>query len=141
MTTPRPSCENHDPEIWFPETRKQHNKRDMEEVAKAIEKGVLALKICATCPLMANGWCVEDAFSNVDSVRYGISAGLLPSEKRDKIDYYMSDLSRPFWDTIRRKATEQGVPVPDMTKREKPKKSYDINAVIIAQRRVEPYEG
>jgi hypothetical protein len=130
----RPLCADFPPETWFPETRKNRTKTEFDDYERAVKQGIQALRICSECPLLANGWCESDTFSNLDSIRYGISAGLLPHEKRSMINFYMSDISVPFWSNIRSEATKQGIPVPTQTKREKPKKFYDIDAVIRAER-------
>lgn len=136
MSDLRPACENHDPEMWFPELPANVNQYS-EKGKVVVERAVTALKLCNSCPLFANGWCDEDTFSNFDSVRYGISAGLTPVEKRRMIDFSMSDVSEPIFDGIRREATKQGIPVPKMTKREKPPKFYAINDMTVLRLREE----
>ena len=124
--TPRPKCENHDPELWYPELSVNVNQHS-EKGQKQIKRAITALMICETCPLLANGKCAEYTFKSLDSIRYGISAGLLPNEKRTMIGFSMSDISEPFFKTIRRQATAQGIPTPPQPKREKPRPLYALN--------------
>ena len=120
--------------MWYPELPanvNQYSKRGRV----VVERAVTALKICNSCPLLANGWCEKDTFESLDLSRYGISAGLTPVEKRRMISFSMTDISEPIFDGIRREATKQGVPVPVMTKREKPKPFYIINDIELLKER------
>jgi hypothetical protein len=132
--SPRPTCEKYDPELWFPEVSINQTQYT-QKGKKIIEKAVQALKVCQHCPLMANGECLEYTFQSLDSIRYGISAGLLPTEKRKMIGYSMADVSEPFFGAIRRQAIAEGIPTPDQPKREKPKPLYSLHEWDILKER------
>jgi hypothetical protein len=121
---PRPACENIDPEIFYPESVVNKNQYSLEGRIE-INKGLDALSICAKCPVI--NWCTEYTFENLDSTIFGISAGLLPTEKRKMIGYNLKYVSEGLHKAIRRKATQAGIPVPPMPKRESPKSFYSIN--------------
>ena len=119
----KPLCAEYDPELWFPELPPHHSvisPKSQEQVGN----GVLALEICARCPLIDK--CTEDTFSSPDSIMYGISAGLTPIEKRDMIGASYTDLAPNLWINIRKQATYKGITPPPQPKREKPRPLYKL---------------
>ena len=97
-----------DPEWWFP--RPLQNIRTIQAQAE-IKRAILALSICNRCPLMANGECLDYSLKDEDLTKHGISAGLLPDEKRRLIGI---KYNRPelYLLKIRELATKAGIPAP-----------------------------
>lgn len=116
-------CAKADAEIFFPELPLNHH-ADSKVTRGEIDKGLKALAMCMNCPVLEE--CTEYTFKSMDSIKYGISAGLTPIEKRAMINYSNSDLAPNLWKFIRSEATALGIATPDQTKREKPKPFYRI---------------
>ena len=119
-----PLCAESNPDFWFPEPPPRVTRHGLL-AQEAIRNGAMALAICSVCPLIKA--CTEYTFQSIDSINYGISAGLTPYEKRKMINYLSKDISSGIWITIREEATAAGVVPPPMPKRKKPEQFYKIN--------------
>lgn len=119
--------EHFDSDWWYPEPETKNIRAD--RVRLKFYSALEALEICSTCPLLASGECLEYTFQSLDSVRYGISAGLLPTEKMKMAGIGKRKESFTYWDEIRAEATKRGIVRPEMSKREAPKPSqlYKLN--------------
>jgi Transcription factor WhiB len=126
------ACKDYDPELFYPESQVNKNHHSAEGRAE-INKGLDALVVCSTCPVIE--WCLEYTFKNIHSIKFGISAGLLPTEKRQMIGYPLKGISEKLYMMIRNKATKAGVPVPDQPTREKPESFYDIDDITLLRER------
>lgn len=138
----RPNCEGTDPDFWYFEGKpKGGNQNSKGKFNPAdIAQGVEALRLCSQC-LFINK-CEKITFESLDSIKYGISAGLLPNEKREITGLSNGDVSKPYYTKVREQATEQGIALPDMTPRLKPEPTYDIEEWIYNRRRLlRDYQG
>jgi hypothetical protein len=125
-------CREVDPELFFPEP--YDFRKDGAHKAEAVEKVLLALRICDTCPLKANGSCLETAMSDMSTIEYGIWAGTLPLERLNAIGLEHSVNGEIWQREIRRRATKAGIAKPFIPRRERPKSSLydylDARAII-----------
>jgi len=106
--TSQASCLSHNLDLWFPEAvRNTTTPKHKEETAKAVE----ALRICATCPIRQG--CLDNSFSSVDTINYGIYGGTLPYERREAIgkkSREMNNNTTYYQHTYRKLADKHGVP-------------------------------
>ena len=126
----RANCEGENPEFFYPENPK-HAKQSVIELS--VQRAITALRLCESCPLLEE--CREFTFKSLDLSVYGISAGLLPTEKRRAIGVSMSDLSEPFWNTIRKRARALGITEPIVGQVKKPKRLYAMEDSEILNKR------
>jgi hypothetical protein len=102
------SCVKHDPSLFFPETERNGSEERKSELAM---KSINALKICAECPIRQA--CLDNSFTSIDTINYGIFGGTLPYERREAIgkkSREMNNNTTYYQHTYRKIADEQGVP-------------------------------
>lgn len=100
----RPACYNHpDPDAWFPEAV-----RYADEVKLTVLRGVIALKVCAECPMQQA--CLKLGMEN-ENIDWGIFGGALSYERKRAIGWGRS-YSIKVEEKIRKRATLAGVPIP-----------------------------
>ena len=121
----RPACTDpaYDPDWWYPEFSRNPNKVEYKAM---MLRSAQALEVCQRCPIIAE--CTELTFSDINLINYGISAGLLPHEKREAIGFTTSNsLGVVTLRRIRSFANSKNIIKPEVAKRERPKKleTYD----------------
>jgi hypothetical protein len=116
----QPRCADpaYDPDIWFPEPTGRAEIGKQLHLKKAMSDAVLAMSVCATCPLQAA--CVEYAMESLETIHYGIYGGTLPYERQAAVG--AGDVSNTItWQgKIRKMADDKGIIVPYIAKRERP---------------------
>jgi hypothetical protein len=121
-------CRESDPELWFPNPYdfRAPRKGNTPHKDEGMRKVLLAMRICADCPLFADGSCLEMAMSDMSTIEYGIWAGTLPLERLNAIGLNHSVNGEIWQQEIRRRATKAGIKKPYIPRRERPKSSlYD----------------
>ena len=121
-------CRVLDSELWFPNPYdfRAPTGVNREHKDEACRKILLAMSICAECPLMANGSCLEMAMSDMSTIEYGVWAGTLPLERLNAIGVDKSVNGEIWQNEVRRRATKAGIVKPHIPRRERPKSSiYD----------------
>jgi len=118
-------CREADPELWFPNPADFRATTGTNRKARerAGEKVLLAMSICARCPLFANGECLEMAMSDMTTIEYGIWGGTLPLERLNAVGIDKSVNGNVWQHEVRRRAAQEGIIKPLIAKRERPKSS------------------
>jgi hypothetical protein len=101
------SCVKHDPSLFFPETERNGSEERKSELAM---KSINALKICAECPIRQA--CLDNSFTSIDTINYGIFGGTLPYERREAIGRKSRETQQgTYYQFLYRKlADKHGVP-------------------------------
>jgi hypothetical protein len=110
------------PDMWFPEPERGAGNGEPNRLM--VLRAVEALEICAGCPLMANGKCLEYAMSDTTTIDYGIYAGTLPMERRHACGTTNTNEGSRYQHLIRSAANKRGLTTPHIPERERPKPSY-----------------
>jgi hypothetical protein len=113
-----------DPNWWFPEPENAGRTAGSPADKLVILNSVEAMEICTTCPLFANGKCLEYAMSDTTTIDYGIFAGTLPMERREAVGSYAETAGVIYQRRIRKAADTKGLIPPLIPRRERPKSSY-----------------
>jgi len=103
------ACIGTDTDTFFP----QHES-SITKYSEQVQDGVVALRICQRCPVIAE--CFAYAMAESSSVYAGIYGGTMPYERQElakKQGRYVTPGGAPNIDkAIRRQATKQGIPAP-----------------------------
>jgi len=110
------------PDMWFPEPERGAGNGEGNRLM--VLRAVEALEICASCPLMANGKCLEYAMSDTTTIDFGIFAGTLSIERRGATGSSLESDGIRWQHMIRSEADKRGIVKPNIPKRERPKSSY-----------------
>ena len=108
-----------DPEWWHPTALTWNQRKDKQAAEANLLQAVEALEVCDKCPIKAQ--CLEFAFNDYDAQWYGIWGGTLAHEREAAFSDKESSRPDMFYDlfrAIRKKATERGIPVPVIPRRE-----------------------
>jgi len=106
--TTNANCINQDPIYFFPETERNSSEDRKMELAMNTVKG---LQICASCPIRQA--CLDNSFTSIDTINYGIFGGTLPYERREAIGRMSREIKQNttyYQHTYRKLADEHGVP-------------------------------
>jgi len=118
-------CRESDPELWFPNPYdfRAPRKGNTPHKDEGMRKVLLAMRICADCPLKADGSCLEMAMSDITTIEYGIWGGTLPLERLNAVGIDKSVNGNVWQHEVRRRASQEGIIKPLIAKRERPKSS------------------
>lgn len=120
----QPSCADPavDPEWWFPEPDGRGSLLSDENRLRSMS-AIEAMEICQTCPLMANGACLEYAMADTTTIDYGVYAATLPFERKQAVGRSFNGDTTIWQQKLRALAIKKGIPTPKIAKREGPKPS------------------
>jgi WhiB family redox-sensing transcriptional regulator len=107
------ACNGIDTEVFFPHPYHDPRARNYKE---AVLQGVMALQVCNDCPVIKE--CFAYAMEDSNSVYAGIYGGTMAYERhelaRARGEYVASGGAPNIDKAIRRLATKQGIPAPQI---------------------------
>ena len=99
------------PDWWFDDTSDVKGSRNTKE---RLANTMIAMRICANCPLFGTKECLQEGFKSIHTLDYGVFSGTLPLDRRRALGMKIDGPKYDFHRKIRNLAILEGLPIPDM---------------------------
>ena len=121
----KPACKNeaYDPDWWFIDQSDLKIRYSAKEYQRKMADITKALEICSTCPLFADGSCLEYAMQDQSTIDFGIYGGTLPVERRAATGSEPNMRLDAWQIRVRKAAESMGLIKPYIARKERPKSS------------------
>lgn len=111
LTTIECADPKNDKNWWFDDTSDTNSSKNNKQ---RLENTMIAMRICAGCPLFATKDCLQEGFKSIHTLDYGVFSGTLPLDRRLALGMKIEGPKYDFQRKVRNLAILEGLPIPNM---------------------------